>query len=39
MKMEHVVAAPRAGRVAELYVKVGDRVERGRLVARLETVA
>ncbi len=39
MKMEHVVSAPRAGRVAELYVKAGDRVERGRLVARLEMEA
>ncbi len=39
MKMEHVVAAQRAGRVAELFVKAGDRVERGRLVARLEVEA
>ena len=39
MKMEHVVSAPRAGRIAELFVKAGDRVERGRLVARLEVVA
>jgi biotin carboxyl carrier protein len=39
MKMEHVVSAPRAGRIAELFVRAGDRVERGRLVARLEVVA
>ena len=35
MKMEHVVAAPSAGRVAELLVGNGDQVARGEIVAIL----
>ena len=33
--MEHVVTAPRDGRVEEVAVREGEQVERGRLVARL----
>ena len=36
MKMEHVVAAPIAGRVAELAVRAGDQVTRGQLLAVVE---
>jgi biotin carboxyl carrier protein len=36
MKMEHVVAAPAAGRVAELLVKPADQVTRGQLLAMVE---
>jgi propionyl-CoA carboxylase alpha chain len=35
MKMEHVVAAPSAGTVAELLVGKGDQVARGEIVAIL----
>jgi 3-methylcrotonyl-CoA carboxylase alpha subunit len=35
MKMEHVVTAPRDGRVEEVGVREGEQVERGRVVARL----
>jgi biotin carboxyl carrier protein len=36
MKMEIPVAAPSGGRVAELYVKEGDTVKEGELVALLD---
>ena len=36
MKMEHVVAAPAAGRVAELLVRPGDQVTRGQPLATIE---
>jgi biotin carboxyl carrier protein len=36
MKMEHVVASPTSGRVAELLVKQADQVTRGQLVAVIE---
>jgi biotin carboxyl carrier protein len=35
MKMEHVVAAPRAGRVSDLSVAAGDQVARGQALARI----
>jgi acetyl-CoA/propionyl-CoA carboxylase biotin carboxyl carrier protein len=35
MKMEHVVVAPRAGRVEELGVRIGDQVRRGQTVASI----
>ena len=38
MKMEHVVAAPTAGRLAELSVARGDQVARGQLLAVVERV-
>ncbi len=37
MKMEHVVASPIAGRVAELLVAAGAQVARGRLLATIES--
>jgi acetyl-CoA/propionyl-CoA carboxylase biotin carboxyl carrier protein len=36
MKMEHVVAAPSAGRVAEIGVSVGRQVARGEVLAVVE---
>jgi propionyl-CoA carboxylase alpha chain len=36
MKMEHVVAAPFAGTVAELRVRRADQVTRGQTLAILE---
>jgi acetyl/propionyl-CoA carboxylase alpha subunit len=36
MKMEHVVASPRAARVREVLVRTGDQVVRGKVVATLE---
>jgi len=36
MKMEHVVAAPAAGRVAELLVDLADQVTRSQLLATIE---
>jgi acetyl-CoA/propionyl-CoA carboxylase biotin carboxyl carrier protein len=36
MKMEHAVAAPFAGRVAEVRVRVGDQVARGDVLAVIE---
>ena len=33
MKMEHVVAAPSAGRLVDLSVAAGDQVTRGQLLA------
>jgi acetyl-CoA/propionyl-CoA carboxylase biotin carboxyl carrier protein len=37
MKMEHAVASPRAGRVTEVLVQVGDQVERGQPLAVVES--
>ena len=36
MKMEHTLKSPRAGRVAELLVDVGDQVDDGALLLRLD---
>jgi biotin carboxyl carrier protein len=36
MKMEHVIAAPGAGRVGGLMVAVGDQVTRGAPLVALE---
>jgi biotin carboxyl carrier protein len=36
MKMEHVVAAPIAGRLTALDVAVGRQVVRGEALARIE---
>jgi propionyl-CoA carboxylase alpha chain len=36
MKMEHAVTAPSAGRVADVYVHVGDQVVRGQQLAIVE---
>ena len=36
MKMEIPVQAPRAGRLAELFVEVGEMIDEGALVARME---
>jgi biotin carboxyl carrier protein len=36
MKMEHAVAAPGSGVVAEILVEVGDQVERGQPLAIVE---
>ncbi|MGZ8362958.1 MAG: biotin/lipoyl-containing protein [Caulobacteraceae bacterium] len=36
MKMEHALAAPFDGVVAELKVKAGDQVSEGALLVRLE---
>jgi biotin carboxyl carrier protein len=36
MKMEHALTAPRAGRVTLAGHKVGDTVEQGEVVARVE---
>ena len=36
MKMEHSVAAPRAGRVASVNCRVGDRVDEGVELVVLE---
>jgi acetyl-CoA/propionyl-CoA carboxylase, biotin carboxylase, biotin carboxyl carrier protein len=36
MKMEHVVSAPIAGRVAETAVRAGDQVTRGQVIATVE---
>ena len=36
MKMEHVVAAPIAGRLAELLVRPADQVTRGQLLGTIE---
>jgi 3-methylcrotonyl-CoA carboxylase alpha subunit len=35
MKMEHALIAPRAGRVRELVVKLGDQVEMGATILRI----
>ena len=36
MKMEHAVAAPSRGTVGEVFVKVGDQVQRGQRLAIVE---
>ena len=36
MKMEHVVVAPWAGRIAGLGVRVGDHVTRGATLAAID---
>ena len=36
MKMEHAVAAPSHGRVADVFVRVGDQVQRGQRLAIVE---
>jgi geranyl-CoA carboxylase alpha subunit len=36
MKMEHVIPAPRAGKLSEVAVKVGDQVTPGQVLARIE---
>jgi len=37
MKMQHTVAAPQAGTVAELSVRVGDQVAAGEVLAVVST--
>jgi 3-methylcrotonyl-CoA carboxylase alpha subunit len=39
MKMEHTIAAPADGTVAELLYEPGDQVAEGAELLRLETVA
>jgi acetyl-CoA/propionyl-CoA carboxylase biotin carboxyl carrier protein len=39
MKMEHVVAAPVAGEIADLSIDRGDQVARGQLLGRIEPPA
>ncbi len=39
MKMEHTLTAPRDGRIAEVMVAVGDLVQDGMVLVRLEEVA
>jgi geranyl-CoA carboxylase alpha subunit len=39
MKMEHIHAAPAAGRVSALHVKTGDQVAASRVVAEIEASA
>jgi biotin carboxyl carrier protein len=36
MKMEHVVAAPRPGRVVDIRVRAADQVARGQLLAIID---
>ena len=36
MKMEHTIAAPHAGRVAEVHVREGEQVDGGRVLVVLE---
>jgi biotin carboxyl carrier protein len=36
MKMEHAVAAPSRGTVADVFVDVGDQVQRGQRLAVVE---
>jgi acetyl-CoA/propionyl-CoA carboxylase biotin carboxyl carrier protein len=36
MKMEHAVAAPSDGRIADVFVRVGDQVQRGQRLAVVE---
>jgi biotin carboxyl carrier protein len=36
MKMEHTIAAPHAGRVAEVRVEPGEQVDSGRVLVVLE---
>jgi geranyl-CoA carboxylase alpha subunit len=35
MKMEHIHAAPRAGRLVALHVKAGDQIAAQRVVAEI----
>jgi 3-methylcrotonyl-CoA carboxylase alpha subunit len=39
MKMEHTIAAPRAGTVAELLYRAGDAVGEGDELLRLDAAA
>ncbi|KAJ2542642.1 hypothetical protein GGF49_002730 [Coemansia sp. RSA 1853] len=36
MKMEHVIKAPKAGKIADVYYKVGDLVEEGKNLVAFE---
>jgi acyl-CoA carboxylase subunit alpha len=36
MKMEHAVAASSSGTVADVFVRVGDQVQRGQRLAVVE---
>jgi 3-methylcrotonyl-CoA carboxylase alpha subunit len=36
MKMEHTIAAPQDGRVAEIHFKAGEQVNEGAQLLRLE---
>jgi 3-methylcrotonyl-CoA carboxylase alpha subunit len=36
MKMEHTIAAPRDGRVAEIHFKAGEQVNEGAELLRLD---
>ena len=38
MKMEHVLTAPRDGRIAEVLVAEGEQVSDGALLVRFEAV-
>jgi biotin carboxyl carrier protein len=38
MKMEHALIAPRAGRVVGLSARVGDTVEEGQRLMRIEAL-
>ncbi|KAJ2422514.1 hypothetical protein GGF41_003479, partial [Coemansia sp. RSA 2531] len=36
MKMEHVIKAPKAGKISDVYYKVGDLVDEGKSLVAFE---